>query len=69
MILLYSVTTLRRRIRDERKKSTQEQIRRMKEKQRNSELWRNRRSYVKPVALGLALLIGGILFYRYYMKF
>ncbi|KAK3085951.1 hypothetical protein FSP39_011214 [Pinctada imbricata] len=64
-----SQSTLRRRQREERKKSTQEQIRIMKEKQRKSELWRNRRSYVKPVAIGIALLIGGLIMYRYYWRF
>ncbi|XP_022340242.1 tyrosine-protein phosphatase non-receptor type 2-like [Crassostrea virginica] len=57
----------RRRVqREERKQKTQDQINRMKEKQRKSELWRNRRSYLTPVAIGITMLIGGLLLYKYY---
>ncbi|XP_048733745.1 tyrosine-protein phosphatase non-receptor type 1-like isoform X2 [Ostrea edulis] len=60
-------STFRRRIqREERKQKTQDQINRMKEKQRKSELWRNRRSYLTPVAIGITLFIGGLLLYKYY---
>lgn len=38
----------------------------MKKKQRESELWRNRRSYLAPIAIGTTLLIGGLLLYYYY---
>ncbi|XP_062590088.1 tyrosine-protein phosphatase non-receptor type 2-like [Saccostrea cucullata] len=57
----------RRRIqREERRQKTQNQIDRMREKQRKSELWRNRRSYLTPVAIGITLLIGGFILYKYY---
>ncbi|XP_061197368.1 tyrosine-protein phosphatase non-receptor type 2-like [Saccostrea echinata] len=60
-------STFRRRIqREERRQKTQNQIDRMREKQRKSELWRNRRSYLAPVAIGITLLIGGFFLYKYY---
>lgn len=61
-----SENELRRRKRDERKKNTQELITKMKEKQRNSDTWKKRRSYFKPIAIGLSILIGGILLYKLY---
>lgn len=61
-----SETELRRRKREERKKNTQELIAKMKEKQRTSETWKKRRSYFKPIAIGLSILLGGILLYKFY---
>ncbi|KAL3858593.1 hypothetical protein ACJMK2_008865 [Sinanodonta woodiana] len=57
---------LRKRQREERKKATQEVINMMREKQRKSEVMKKRKSYFKPLTVGLALLIGGILLYKYY---
>lgn len=60
-------STFRRKVqREERRQKTQDQIDRMKKKQRESELWRNRRSYLAPIAIGTTLLIGGLLLYYYY---
>lgn len=61
-----SETELRRRRRDERKKNTQELITKMKEKQRTSETWKKRQSYLKPIAIGLSVLIGGLLLWKFY---
>lgn len=61
-----SETELKRRKREERRKNTQELIKNMKEKQRNSETWKKRRSYFKPIAIGLSILIGGLLLYKFY---
>lgn len=59
---------VRRRNREERKKKTEEQVRRMKDKLRESELSKKRKSYLKPVAIGLTLLLGGILIYTFCFK-
>ncbi|KAK6178132.1 hypothetical protein SNE40_012954 [Patella caerulea] len=56
---------LRKRVRGERKKQTAEMIKKMKEKQKKSELWKERKSYLKPICFGITLLIGSYLLYRY----
>ncbi|CAC5403098.1 PTPN1 [Mytilus coruscus] len=66
-----SESQLRRRNREDRKKKTEEQVRKMKDKLRDSELSKKRKSYLKPVAIGLTgltLLIGGFLIYTFYFK-
>lgn len=60
---------LRRRIREERIKNTQEKIRTMKERQRKSEAWKRRRSYLPPLAIGLAIIVGSYMFYRFYWRY
>lgn len=65
---VYSESQVRRRNREERKKKTEEQVRRMKDKLRESELSKKRKSYLKPVAIGLTLLLGGILIYTFCFK-
>lgn len=40
----------------------------MKEKLRNSELSKKRKSYFKPVAIGLTILLGGILMYTIFRQ-
>lgn len=65
---VYSESQVRRRNREERKKKTEEQVRRMKDKLRESELSKKRKSYLKPVAIGLTLLISGILIYTFCFK-
>lgn len=60
-----NIYQLRQRIREERKRATQEQIKNMKERQRKSEAWKHRRSYIKPICIGLALLVGSYFVYRY----
>ncbi|XP_025076031.1 tyrosine-protein phosphatase non-receptor type 2-like isoform X2 [Pomacea canaliculata] len=57
---------LRKRIREERVKKTRETLNQMKERQRRSESWKKRHSYFRPVYIGLALLIGSYMFYRFY---
>ncbi|XP_060080818.1 tyrosine-protein phosphatase non-receptor type 1-like [Ylistrum balloti] len=57
---------IRRRNREERAKKTRDQVDRMRQKQRDNEMWKNRRSYLQPVAIGLSILLGGLLLYRYY---
>ncbi|KAL5022634.1 hypothetical protein ScPMuIL_001789 [Solemya velum] len=64
-----SMYAVRRRKREDRKKNTNEQIKRMKEKQRKSELRFRRRDYIRPLAVGLAILLGGYILYRYYWKY
>ncbi|CAH1778949.1 unnamed protein product [Owenia fusiformis] len=68
-----SETTIRqRKSREDRKKKTQEQIDKMREKQRASEIARRRRLWIKPyikpilAGLGLAVLCGGYYFYKKY---
>ncbi|KAL8583348.1 hypothetical protein ACOMHN_057634 [Nucella lapillus] len=60
---------LRRRIREERQKTTQEMIRSMKERQRKSEIWNRRRSYFQPICLGLVILVGSYFVYRFYWRY
>lgn len=65
--LLFSDTHLRQRRQEERQKrkeNTQDMINKMKEKQKQSETWKKRRSYMKPVAIGLTLLIGTYLIWK-----
>ncbi|KAJ8303506.1 hypothetical protein KUTeg_019902 [Tegillarca granosa] len=57
---------VRKRIRDQRKKDTQEQINRMRQKQKDSDLWKKRKSYFKPIALGISIIIGGLIIYHFY---
>lgn len=57
---------LRRRLREERKKKTVDQLEKMKKKQKESERWRRRRPYMKPIVIGLLILAGGYLLYRWY---
>lgn len=59
---------VRKRVREERIKSTQDKINRMKERQRKSEVWKRRRSYLQPIAIGLALIVGSYMFYRFYWR-
>ncbi|KAK3709779.1 hypothetical protein RRG08_028812 [Elysia crispata] len=59
---------LRHRIREERKKQTMEQLRKMKERQRRSERWRPYKKFYRPsLYFGLAVLVGvaGVLVYKY----
>ncbi|XP_041376343.1 tyrosine-protein phosphatase non-receptor type 2-like [Gigantopelta aegis] len=63
-----SAYVLRKRIRDERKQNTQEKIKQMKDRQQKSEVWKKRRTYLKPICIGLSLLVGGLLLYRYYYQ-
>ncbi|XP_076449693.1 tyrosine-protein phosphatase non-receptor type 2-like isoform X2 [Babylonia areolata] len=63
-----SAYTLRKRIREERQKSTQEKIKSMKDRQKKSAIWNRRRSYLQPICLGLALLVGSYMFYRFYWR-
>ncbi|RUS75922.1 hypothetical protein EGW08_016310 [Elysia chlorotica] len=61
---------LRHRIREERKKQTLEQLRKMKERQRRSERWRPYKKFYRPsIYFGLAVLVGvaGVLVYKYLM--
>ncbi|XP_064598724.1 tyrosine-protein phosphatase non-receptor type 2-like [Liolophura sinensis] len=57
---------VRRRLREERKKKTIDQLEKMKKKQKESERWRRRRPYMKPIVIGLLILAGGYLLYRWY---
>lgn len=59
---------IRRRKREERIKNTSEQIAKMKQRQKESELWRSREQKLKPYVVGLlaAFAIGGYALYRYY---
>ena len=66
ILLIFSAYILRKRIREERKKETQEKIKQMKDRQQKSEVWKKRRTYLKPICIGLALIVGGLLLYRYY---
>ncbi|KAL4234107.1 Tyrosine-protein phosphatase non-receptor type 2 [Mactra antiquata] len=62
-------TELRQRRQEERQKrreKTQDMINKMKEKQQKSETWKKRRSYVKPVAFGLTLLIGSYFIWKFF---
>lgn len=68
-LLYFSSYAVRRRKREDRKKNTYDQIQRMKEKQRKSELRFRRRDYIRPLAVGLAILLGGYILYRYYWKY
>lgn len=64
-----SGTHLRQRRQEERQKrkeKTQEVINKMKEKQRSSETWKKRRSYIKPIAIGLSILLGSYILYKLY---
>lgn len=61
---LYKV---RQRIRTERKQATQERIKNMKDRQRKSETWKRRRSYIQPICVGLAILVGSYIVYRFYL--
>ncbi|GFS16115.1 tyrosine-protein phosphatase non-receptor type [Elysia marginata] len=61
---------LRHRIREERKKQTMEQLRKMKERQRRSERWRPYKKFYRPsLYFGLAVLVGvaGVFVYKYFM--
>ncbi|GFN92393.1 tyrosine-protein phosphatase non-receptor type 1 [Plakobranchus ocellatus] len=61
---------LRHRIREERKKQTMEQLRKMKERQRRSERWRPYKKFYRPsLYIGLAVLVGvaGVIVYKYLM--
>ncbi|XP_013385625.1 tyrosine-protein phosphatase non-receptor type 1 isoform X2 [Lingula anatina] len=60
---------IRRRKREERLKSTADQIERMKRKQREHELRKQRRSWLKPICIGLVALAGGYLLYRYFIGY
>ncbi|XP_071091883.1 tyrosine-protein phosphatase non-receptor type 1-like [Haliotis cracherodii] len=64
-----SAYEVRKRIREERKKHTQEKIKDMKERQKNSEAWKKRKSYLQPICLGLGLLLGSYLLYKYYWRY
>ncbi|KAK7114664.1 tyrosine-protein phosphatase non-receptor type 2-like isoform X2 [Littorina saxatilis] len=64
-----SMHDVRRRVRDERRKSTQEKIKCMKERQRKSEAWKKRRTYFKPIGIGLAILVGSYFVYRFYLRY
>ncbi|XP_075558621.1 tyrosine-protein phosphatase non-receptor type 2-like isoform X3 [Dermacentor variabilis] len=58
---------LRRRQRRERVERTSQMLQRMRQKQRSSEAWGQRRRLLKRVSLGLVLLLGtGVLVYKYY---
>lgn len=57
---------IRRRNREERTKKTREQVERMRAKQKDNDMWKGRRSYLQPMAIGLSILLGGLLLYRYY---
>lgn len=57
---------IRRRNREERAKKTREQVEKMRQKQKDNEMWKGRRSYLQPVAIGISILLGGLLIYRYY---
>lgn len=60
---------LRRRQRRERVERTAQTLQRMRQKQRSSEAWVQRRRLLKRVSLGLALLLGtGVLIYKYFGK-
>ena len=69
LVTRFSAYMVRRRIREERKKSTQERIKSMKERQRKSESWKRRRSYMQPLCLGLAILVGSYMVYRFYLRY
>lgn len=61
---------LRHRIREERKKQTMEQLRKMKERQRRSERWRPYQKFYRPsLYFGLAVIVGvaGVFVYKYFM--
>ena len=60
---------VRKRKREERIKSTADQIARMKKRQEESERWRARKRGLQPYVIGLsiALVVGGYLFYKYYV--
>ena len=64
----FSSADIRRRNREEKKKNTAALIEKMKAKQRESEVFKKRRSRVKPyiIGLSLALFVGGVLIYKYY---
>lgn len=67
-VLPFSETQLRQRRKEEREKrkeKTQEMIKQMKEKQKKCEMWKKRQSYVKPIVIGLSLLLGTFLLFRY----
>lgn len=58
---------LRKRQRRERVERTSQMLQRMRQKQRSSEAWLQRRHLLKRVSIGLALLLGtGVLVYKYY---
>ncbi|XP_033754125.1 tyrosine-protein phosphatase non-receptor type 1-like isoform X2 [Pecten maximus] len=57
---------IRRRNREERSKKTREQVEKMRQKQKDNDMRKSRRSYFQPVAIGLSILLGGLLIYRYY---
>ena len=64
----YSGAVIRRRNRDDRRKQTAEQISRMKQKQKDMDVWKERKSRIGPYVIGLsfALFVGGVLLYKYY---
>lgn len=69
LFMCFSQTELRQRRKEEREKrkeQTKETIKIMKEKQQQSEIWKKRKSYYKPIAIGLTLLLGSYILYRYF---
>ncbi|XP_052819203.1 tyrosine-protein phosphatase non-receptor type 1-like isoform X1 [Mya arenaria] len=63
-----SGTQLRQRRKEEREKrkeKTQEMLRRMKAKQHQSDTWKKRKSYFKPIAIGLSIIFGSYLLYKF----
>ena len=61
---------MRRRNREEKKRTQQEQVERMRRKQVEHEIWRRRRLRWKPILITIpvVLLIGGALLYRTYYR-
>lgn len=54
----------RKEDRIKRQEKTREMISQMKEKQRSNEIWKKRKSYIKPIAIGLSILIGTYILYK-----
>lgn len=60
---------LRQRQRKERNEKMREKVKEIQLKQRESEKWRHRKSFLKPISVSLLILLGGgYLVYRYFMK-
>ena len=55
---------IRRRNREERVKKTKDQVEKMKENLRKHEISKKRKTYYKPLAIGLSIIVGGLLLYK-----
>lgn len=68
LFLFYSLSEMRKRSRKEREEKTASIVQNIKKKQKETEVWEKRRSFIK-ISLGLVLIIGfGYFVYKNYSK-